>query len=81
MSADEPGCCLDDVRSVPRVRAPKGDFSDDNGSGHRYADEDESSPRERVRLNRLVLHDGLLTLRATELETRRTQFGHLWAND
>jgi hypothetical protein len=78
MSADEPDRCLDDVRSVSRVRASKGDGSDDDGSGHRYAD-DEGIPRERVRLDGCLLHNGLLRIVA-ELETPRTQLGRLWAN-
>jgi hypothetical protein len=74
MSADEPDRCIDDVRSVSRLRASKGDGSDDDGSGHRYADDDEGIPWERVRLDGCLLHNGLLRIVA-ELETRRTQLG------
>ena len=79
-SANEPNRRLDDVRSVSRVRASKGDDTQDHDTGHRYTDHDESRPRKRIRLISMALHNGLLQI-MTELEARRTQLGRQRAYD
>jgi hypothetical protein len=76
LSADEPDRCPNDVRSISRVRTSKGDGSDDDRSSHRYADDDEGIPRERMRLDRCLLHYGLLRFMA-ELKT----LSRLWPNN